>query len=163
MKKDLESAGFVTYDEKSVQESIQVLNCSGIAWNLVLGTLKGVNWRINKILYSVEQIIDSSFVASVRKLPSLIGQITSTGPVVRNIARIIDTLCRVYTVYWSLGLLISPWQLLSGRFFFWKNNIVNIIDRRDCFVSNCPSYFMYSYASTNGCGLVVGFNNDCMP
>ena len=43
--------------------------------------------------------------------------------------------------------------------FFWKNNVRNI-NSRDCFVSTCPSHFVYSDASATDCGSVTGFYNE---
>jgi hypothetical protein len=98
VKKDLASAGFITIDEKSVWVPTQVLNWLGSTWNLVLGTLKIVQRRTTKILYTIEQIIDGEFVVSARNLASFIGQIISTGPVVGNIARIMTRHCVMSTL-----------------------------------------------------------------
>ena len=68
VRKDLSRAGFITNDEKSVWEPTQTLNCLGITWNSVLGTLKIVNRRITKILCTIDQIIDADFMVSARRL-----------------------------------------------------------------------------------------------
>ena len=43
--------------------------------------------------------------------------------------------------------------------YFGKNNIKNV-NSRDCFVSTCPSHFVYSDASATDCGSVIGFNDE---
>lgn len=163
VKKDLASAGFITIDEKSVWVPTQVLNWLGSTWNLVLGTLKIVERRTTKILYTIEQIIDGGFVVSARNLASFIGQIISTGPVVGNIARIMTRHCVMSTLcvdHWDSEFHLD--EYCQEELYFWKNNITNI-NSRDCFVTKSPNYFVYSDASATGCGSVIGFNDDCVP
>ena len=160
VRKDLSSAGFITNDEKSVWEPTQTLNWLGITWNSVLGTLKIVDRRITKILCTIDQIIDANFMVSARRLASFTGQIISTGPVVGNIPRIMTRHCVMSTLcydQWDLEFRLDDY--CQEELLFWKNNIKNV-NSRDCFVSTCPSHFVYSDASATGCGSVIGFNDE---
>ena len=160
VRKDLSSAGFITNDEKSVWEPTQTLNWLGITWNSVLGTLKIVDRRVTKILCTIDQIIDANFMVSARRLASFTGQIISTGPVVGNIARIMTRHCVMSTLcydQWDLEFRLDDY--CQEELLFWKNNIKNV-NSRNCFVSTCPSHFVYSDASATGCGSVIGFNDE---
>ena len=160
VRKKLSCAGFKTNGEKSVWEPTQTLNWLGITWNSVLGTLKIVDRRITKILCTIDQIIDADFMVSAIRLALFKGQIISTGPVVGNIARIMTRHCVMSTLccdQWDLEFRHDDY--CQKELFFWKNNVRNI-NSRDCFVSTCPSHFVYSDASATGCGSVIGFNNE---
>jgi len=94
----LSNAGFVINEEKSLLEPTQVLDWLGITWNSFLGTLKIVDRRIAKIVYTIDRIIGADFKVSARELASFTGQIISTGPVVGHISRIMTRHCVMSTL-----------------------------------------------------------------
>ena len=81
VKADLDKAGFVSNDEKSVWEPSQRLDWLGITWDCARGTIEIVERRIDKITSTTDSIINSDFVISARRLASFSGQIISTAPV----------------------------------------------------------------------------------
>ena len=83
VRNDLDSAGFIVNDEKSVWEPSQVLNWLGITWNSILGTLKIVDRRITNILNTIDHIINAIVFGFGKKFVFFTGQIISTAdPVV---------------------------------------------------------------------------------
>ena len=98
VRRDLNSAGFVVNEEKSVWEPTQGLDWLGITWNSLLGTLKIVDRRITKITNTIDRIIEADFKLSARELASFTGQIISTAPVIGNIGRIMTRLCVMSTL-----------------------------------------------------------------
>ena len=98
-------------------------------------------------------------MVSSKRLALFKGQIISTGPVVGNIARIMTRHCVMSTLcydQWDLEFRLDDY--CQEELFFWKN--VKTINTRNCFVSTCPSHFVYSDASATVCGSVIGFNNE---
>ena len=132
----------------------------GITWNSLLGTLKIVDRRIEKITNTTDRIIEASFKLSARELASFTGQIISTVPVAGNIGRIMTRHCVMST------LCIDNWDSVfcledycKEELFFWKNNSINL-NSRCCFVSKDTSYLVYSDAYATGGGAFIDFNND---
>ena len=153
-------AGFVINEEKSVWEPTQVLDWLGMTWNSLLGTLKIVDSRIEKITNTIYRIIKASFKLSAGELASFTGQIISTAPVVGNIGRIMT---RHYVMS---TLCINNWDSViwlddycKEELFFWKDNLINL-NSRYCFVSKDTSYLVYSDANATGGGAFIDFNND---
>ena len=70
VRRDLCNAGFVINEKKSVWEPTQVLDWLGITWNSLLGTLKIVDRRIEKITNTIDRIFEASFKLSARELAS---------------------------------------------------------------------------------------------
>ena len=79
---------------------------------------------------------------------------------VGNIARIMTKHCVMSTLccdQWDLEFRLDNY--CQEELFFWENNVRNI-NSRDCFVSTCPSHFVYSDDSATSCGSVIGLNNE---
>ena len=160
VRRGLCNAGFVINEEKSVWEPTQVFDWLGITWNSLLGTLKIVDRRIDKISNTIDRIIEANFKLCARELASFTGQIISTAPVVGNIGRIM-------TRHWVMSTLcVDSWDSVfclddycKEELFCWKDNLINL-NCRNCFVSKDPSYFVYSDASATGGGAFIDFNND---
>ena len=156
VRQDLCNAGFVINEEKSVSEPTQGLDWLGITWNSLMGTLKIVDRRIEKVSHTIDHIIEANFKLSARELASFTGQIISTARVAGNIGRIM-------TRHWVMSTLcVDSWDLrfclddyCKEELFFWIN-----LNSRNCFMSKDPNYFVYSDASATGGGAFIDFNND---
>ena len=160
MKADLDKAGFVSNDEKSVWEPCQRLDWLGITWDSARGTIEIVERRIDKITSTIVSIINSDFVISARRLASFSGQIISTAPVSSNISRIMTRHCVMSTLsvqHWDEEFKLD--QYCIDELHFWRTNL-DSIKVRDCFLLHKPQRFAYSDASTTGCGSVITLNED---
>ena len=160
VKADLDKAGFVSNDEKSVWEPCQRLDWLGITWDSARGTIEIVERRIDKITSTIDSIINSDFVISARRLASFSGQIISTAPVSGNISRIMMRHCVMSTLsvqHWDEEFKLD--QYCIDELHFWRTNL-DSIKVRDCFLLHKPQRFAYSDASTTGCGSVITLNED---
>ena len=98
-RQDFYCAGFLINEEKAVWEPSQILDCLGITWNFVFGTLKIVDRRITKITNTIDHIIEADFRISAQELASFTSQMISTALVVGKFRKDYDqTLCHVYLV-----------------------------------------------------------------
>ena len=98
LETDLFKAGFVTNEDKSVRIPCQRLDWLGITWDSARGTIEIFDRRVVKITNTIDSIIASDFVLSVRRLASFTGQIVSTAPVSGNISRIMTRHCCISTL-----------------------------------------------------------------
>ena len=160
VKADLDKAGFVSNDEKSVWEPCQRLDWLGITWDSARGTIEIVERRIDKITSTIDSIINSDFVISARRLASFSGQIISTALVSGNISRIMTRHCVMSTLsaqHWDEEFKLD--QYCIDELHFWRTNL-DSIKVRDCFLLHKPQLFAYSDASATGCGSVITLNED---
>ena len=160
VKADLDKAGFVSNDEKSVWEPCQRLDWLGITWDSARGTIEIVERRIDKITSTIDSIINSDFVISARRLASFSGQIISKAPVSSNISRIMTRHCVISTLsvqHWDEEFKLD--QYCIDELHFWRTNL-DSIKVRDCFLLHKPQHFAYSDASATGCGSVITLNED---
>ena len=70
---DLSKAGFVTNEDKSVWIPCQRLDQLSITWDSARGTIEIVDRRVAKKTSTIDNIIDSDFVLSARRLASFTG------------------------------------------------------------------------------------------
>ena len=98
VKTDLDEAGFITDDEKSIWEPCQRIDWLGLTWDSARGTIEIVDRRYAKILRTIDSIVNSGFVTSARNLASFTGQIISTSPVSEIIFRIMTRNCVLSTL-----------------------------------------------------------------
>ena len=91
IQSDIWASGFVSNDEKSVWEPVQIITWLGLTWNGVLGTIEIAPHRITKLLSSLREVLSHGKI-SARNLASVVGQIISTGPVTGNLSQIMATL-----------------------------------------------------------------------
>ena len=98
VRTDLFKAGFVTNEDKSVWIPCQRLDWLGITWDSARGTIEIFDRRVVKSTNTIDSIIASDFVLSVRRLASFTGQIVSTAPVSGNISRIMTRHCFMSTL-----------------------------------------------------------------
>ena len=61
VKNDLDNAGFVANQEKSVWEPTQICSWLGLVWHSKDGTIEVSERRIEKITETIQRIIDSNF------------------------------------------------------------------------------------------------------
>ena len=162
VRNDLIRAGFVPNDDKSIWKPTQSLDWLGLRWNSVKGSLSIVPRRIEKILNTIKQVIESAFQISARQLASLVGQIISTGPVVGNIARIMTRHCSMSiasTPTWDTAFQLDDY--CKREIYFWSDNLSHF-NERDCFFYKAPSFFVYSDASQTGCGSIITMNDSLL-
>ena len=160
IREDLRRVGFVANAEKSIWEPVQSIVWLGFCWNSLNGTLSITERRLNKIFDHIRNITNNYYVLSARKLASFTGKIISTGPVVGNVSRIMTRHC-------SMSVAAAPdWdslfkldQYCINEVEFWKDNIIqgNV---RYCFSGTTPNCFVYSDASSTGCGAHMTLNHE---
>ena len=124
VKSDLAKASFNSNDEKSVWEPCQKLDWLGITWDSTQGIIQAVDRRIAKISRTIENVINSNFVISARKLASFMGQAIYTAPVIRNISRIMTSHCVMSTLcvqHWDAEVELD--QYCIEEIHFWRNNL----------------------------------------
>jgi hypothetical protein len=97
VRNDLDNAGLIANQEKSVWEPTQTCSWLGLVWHSKDGKIAISERRIDKITKTIQNIISSNFVISARALASFTGQIVSTGPVIGNITRIMTRHCAMST------------------------------------------------------------------
>lgn len=158
---DLKSAGFVTNDDKSVWTPCQRITWLGLVWDSSNGSLEITPRRIEKILKTIDSIVDRQFIVSARLLASLTGQIISTGVVLGNISRILTRHCILSIAcaeHWDTNSPLDRYCI--EELMFWHNNLRNI-KVRNCFLeSTKPHCIVYSDASNTGCGAVITIDKD---
>ena len=160
VQKDLISAGFIPNEEKSIWETTQVIDWLGITWDTQKGTICIIERRIAKIKDPINNITQAGYKISARKLASFVGQIISTGTVVRNIFRIMTRHCSMSIASapcWDKEFILDDY--CKQEWSFWQNNL-NKINERNCFIDKEPSCFVYSDASATGCGSTITLNKE---
>ena len=151
LRHDLDLAGFVTNEEKSVWEPQQIITWLGLCWNAIEGLISVTQNRVEKILRHIESIESSNYVISARQLASFTGKIISTGAVVGNISRIMTRHCAMSIAAsqgWESVFKLDEYSI--NEILFWNENIkrANI---RYCFCHSTPNCFVSSDASSTGC------------
>ena len=162
VQQDLLHAGFTPNDEKSTWDPTNIIEWLSLQWSALKGTLSIVRRRLDKIINTIQSIIELNFIISARELAAFVGQIISTGAVIGNITRIM-------TRHFSMSVAsAASWD---GRFplnefckheiLLWKRNIFQV-NERYWFLYRKPSRFIYSDASKTGCGSLITLNGDAI-
>ena len=108
----------------------------------------------------MDQLIQSEFRVSARKLASFVGQVISTGPVLRNIARIMTRHCNMSVAnaqFWDSEIILDEYT--KQEIYFSKANLLKQ-SKRNCFIYKDPVCFAYSDASTSGCGATIRMGDE---
>ena len=157
---DLKRSGFISNDEKSVWTPCQRITWLGLVWDSTRGTIELTDRRIEKILNTLEAIIERDFTVSARFLASLTGQIISTSAVVGNLCRILTRHCILFVAcaqHWDETSRLDRYCI--EELAFWQNNLKRV-QARHCFLDSKPHRLVYSDASSTGCGAVVSLDKD---
>jgi hypothetical protein len=160
IKHDLDRAGFVSNDEKSIWEPCQNIIWIGLSWNTLEGCIRITECRLRNFFEHIESIISNDYVISARQLSSFTGKIISTGAVVGNVSRIMTRHCSMSIVAaqdWDSAFKLDQYSV--NEIEFWRENL-SAANVRHCFTNNAPHCFIYSDASGTGCGAHMTLNQD---
>jgi hypothetical protein len=155
VRKDLNAAGFITNNEKSIWAPTQIITWLGLVWDSAQGTLEITSSRVEKILATIDNITQHETVLTARRLAGFTGQIISAGPVAGNITRIMTRHCCLTIAcaeHWDSSLELDTYCL--DELLFWRNNLGSL-KTRDCFLVKKPHCFAYSDASATGYGAKI--------
>ena len=89
VKTDLQSAGFIINNDKSVWVPCQCLVWLGLLWNLIKGVLEIPETRLLKVENAILNILNSLYGVSARKIVHLTGLLISLAPSLGNITQLI--------------------------------------------------------------------------
>ena len=151
VKSDLQAAGFIVNDEKSVWVPCQGLVWLGLFWNLIKGVLEIPEDRLLKVEYAISGILNRLYGVSARKIAHLAGLLISLAPSFGHITQLMTR--NMYflineRVNWDAPLNISRRVDLITELIYWQNNLRRL-NGKTSFDNECRIYPIKVYSDSS--------------
>ena len=126
VKTNLQSAGFIINNDKSVWVPCQCLVWLGLLWNLIKGVLEIPETRLLKVENAILNILNSLYGVSARKIAHLTGLLISLAPSLGNITQLMTR--HLYFLInnrltWDKPLNISGCFGLIQELNYWRTHL----------------------------------------
>ena len=161
IRSDLNKAGFITNDEKSVWQPCQSITWLGLIWNTSTVTICITEQRHASITNTIENIFRKKFYVSARETASLVGKIISAGTVFGKISRIMTRYCSIAVAAaqdWDSKFVLDDYS--TRELTFWRENIQRINVKKIDSLPVTSNYVIYSDANATGCGAHFDLNGE---
>lgn len=151
VKCDLQSAGFIINNDKSVWVPCQGLVWLGLFWNLVTGVLEIPQVRLLKVESAIRAILDRLYGVSARTLAHLTGLLISLTPSLGHVTQLMTR--HMYflindRVNWDAPINVSKCSGLIQELIYWQTNLRKL-NGHCTFEKECRIYPIKVYSDSS--------------